>query len=139
MEDAVVHLDNFNSASPLLPRSSAARAIWAVYDGHGGSEVSTLAAEVVHRELVYFLTRELKRPKLRAKESDSSDTEHTIRYTEKNTLRCLYNAVKKADKYICEKSVQEGMSFLELIANSFQDSNRVLLWCSCICATRACT
>ena len=97
MEDAVIHYDDFNSISPLLSRDTGARGIWAVYDGHGGSEVSNLAAEIVHKDFVYFLTKRKKCDEVY--EEENSD----------EVLVCLEKAIKKSDKYICEKAIREGI------------------------------
>lgn len=85
MEDAVIHMDNFNQASPLLS-SEKGRAIWAVYDGHGGDEVSLLAGEMLHKEIVYSLAKHRGR----------------------DVASCLVDAIKKTDKYLCQKSLQNN-------------------------------
>lgn len=96
MEDAVVHIDNFNQVSPLLS-PECGRGIWAVYDGHGGTEVSILAAEMLHKEIVYFL----------AKNHDC------------DVPGCIVQAIKKTDKYICQKSLQNSIFFFFLFFSLF--------------------
>lgn len=94
MEDEVVHFDDFNNIAPIL-LPSYGRALWAVYDGHSGSDSKSPSvcntpiwvAERHHMDVAYYLAQ------VQSLKLSGSALHESI-------LNALKLAVYKTDKYV---------------------------------------
>lgn len=88
MEDRVIHFDNLNIVTALLPPNKN-RAMYAVYDGHSGDEVAILAEQHLHNRVIRYLAH---------------------RNFCDDALDCLNRGIKEADEYICAVANAESTS-----------------------------
>lgn len=90
MEDRVIHYDDLNDVSALLPPIKS-RAMYAVYDGHSGDEVAVLAEQHLHHRVIRYLAHP--------------------DYCER-ALDCLNRGIKEADEFICAVANAESTLLL---------------------------